>query len=99
MPQRMQEVWRERIRTGVIIDRLNRIALGKIKKAPIAVQMSTAMGLLRKTMPDMKHVENSGGRSLDEILLAVAMIAKDPPPDHGWVLPSEPPPPWSGTPL
>ena len=78
--------------TGKVINRLNKIALGEIKGAPISVQISAALGLLKKTMPDLSHVENAGGRTLDEIMFAAAVLAKTLPND-GWKLPSTPPPP------
>ena len=75
----------------MIIDRLNKIALGQVNRAPVSVQIRAADMLLRKTVPDLTHVENAGGRTLDEILFAgVALVKTGQVTREPWVLPSEP---------
>jgi len=55
----MGEKWRERIQTGVLLDRLQKHALGEIEMT--AAQVKSAEVVLRKTIPDLKAVEHSGG--------------------------------------
>lgn len=55
----MGEKWRERIQTGVLLDRLQKHALGKIEMT--AAQVKSAEVVLRKTIPDLKAIEHSGG--------------------------------------
>ncbi len=49
---------RERIRTGLITRRLADHVLGKIEMT--ATQVQAALGLLRKTLPDLSAMEHSG---------------------------------------
>ena len=49
---------RERIRTALISRRLTNHVLGKVEMSP--TQVSAALGLLRKTLPDLAAVEHSG---------------------------------------
>jgi hypothetical protein len=49
---------RARIKAGNIINRLEKLIEGKIEMAPHAV--TAALGLLRKTLPDLTSVEHSG---------------------------------------
>lgn len=51
--------WREKIKTGVLMDRLEKHVVGKIELS--ATQVQAARILLGKTIPDMKAVEHSGG--------------------------------------
>lgn len=52
------EIVRERIRTSMIALRLTDHVLGKIEMS--ATQVSAALGLLRKTLPDLQAVAHSG---------------------------------------
>ncbi len=52
------EIVRERIRTSMIARRLTDHALGKVEMT--ATQVSAALGLLRKTLPDLQAVAHSG---------------------------------------
>lgn len=49
---------RERIRTSQLINRLTDHVLGKVEMKPS--QVTAALGLLRKTVPDLSSVEHSG---------------------------------------
>ena len=49
---------RERIRTTQLVRRLTKHVLGKIDMAP--TQVTAALGLLKKTLPDLSAVEHSG---------------------------------------
>lgn len=49
---------RSRIRAGGIVERLEKHVLGKIEMT--ASQVTAALGLLRKVVPDVAHVEHSG---------------------------------------
>ena len=52
------EAVRARIRAGGIVDRLEKHVLGKVEMS--ASQVSAALGLLKKVVPDMASVEHSG---------------------------------------
>jgi hypothetical protein len=58
----MSDRHREKIRTGVIIERLHRITEGKIMADPqdLSVQVRAALGLLAKTLPDLQRTEHTG---------------------------------------
>lgn len=49
---------RKRIQAGNIIARLHKLIMGEIEMAPQAV--TAALGLLRKSLPDLTSVEHSG---------------------------------------
>lgn len=49
---------RSRIRAGGIVKRLEDHVLGKVEMS--ATQVSAALGLLRKTVPDLSAVEHTG---------------------------------------
>ena len=49
---------RQKIRTTQLVNRLTNHVLGKVKMAP--TQVSAALGLLRKTLPDLQATELSG---------------------------------------
>lgn len=52
------EAVRARIRAGGIVKRLEEHVLGKVDMT--ATQVSAALGLLRKTVPDLSAVEHTG---------------------------------------
>lgn len=52
------EAVRARIRAGGIVKRLEDHVLGKVEMS--ATQVSAALGLLRKSVPDLASVEHSG---------------------------------------
>ncbi len=51
-------VVRERIRTGVIVNRLQKFIRGEIEMS--APQVTAALGLLKKAVPDLSAVEHTG---------------------------------------
>lgn len=54
---------RERIRTSMLINRLEKIAEGKVEAEPH--QVTAALGLLKKTLPDLSAQDiTSGGQAL-----------------------------------
>ena len=62
---------RSRIRTGVILDRLNKHILGEIELS--ATQVSAASALLRKTMPDLAASEVTVHKeSVSDVLKQIA---------------------------
>ena len=52
------EAVRNRIRAGGIVNRLEKHVLGKIEMS--ASQVTAALGLLRKVVPDISSIEHSG---------------------------------------
>jgi len=54
---------RDKIRTGVLVERLQGIASGKYPAEPH--QVTAALGLLKKTLPDLSATDiTSGGQSI-----------------------------------
>lgn len=49
---------RQRIRTSQLVVRLTKHVLGKVEMS--ATQVQAALGLLKKTLPDLSAVEHSG---------------------------------------
>lgn len=75
----MNEKWRGRIQTGVLLDRLQKHAFGEIEMT--AAQVKSAEVVLRKTIPDLKAIEHSGGvdirtESDDEVLARIKANAE-----------------------
>lgn len=54
----MDDHWRERIQTGVLLDRLAKHANGAVEMT--ATQVNAAKILLSKTIPDLRAIEHSG---------------------------------------
>jgi hypothetical protein len=52
------DIVRNRIRTSALINRLQEFVDGKIELS--AAQVTAALGLIRKTVPDLASVEHSG---------------------------------------
>ena len=55
---RLSVEWRERIKAGEILNRLERHALGEVEMTQ--TQIRAAEVLLRKALPDLSAVEHSG---------------------------------------
>lgn len=49
---------RQRMRTTMLVRRLTKHVLGKVEMTPS--QVTAALGLLKKTLPDLSAVEHSG---------------------------------------
>lgn len=54
----LREQWREKIKSSVLINRLMDHAVGQAEMT--ATQIKAAEILLKKTLPDIKAVENTG---------------------------------------
>jgi hypothetical protein len=52
------ELVRGRIRTAMLLNRLTGFVLGRIEMTPH--QVTAALGLLKKTVPDLQAIEHSG---------------------------------------
>jgi hypothetical protein len=57
--QEWHELWRRKIRTGSLINRLRNHVYGNVSMSK--TQVAAAIALLRKTMPDVASIEHSGG--------------------------------------
>ena len=66
---RLTEEWRARIKTGVLLNNLQSYADGKRDMS--RGQVAAALGLLKKTLPDLSSTEISGR---DGIPLQVSII-------------------------
>lgn len=55
---RLSNEWRERIKSGVILSRLEQAALGEIEMTPAALKAAEIV--LRKTLPDLARTEVTG---------------------------------------
>ena len=62
------EEHRRRIQTTQLVKRLESIALGATKAEPY--QVTAALGLLKKTLPDLTAVEHSGEMQTSYVLRA-----------------------------
>ena len=49
---------RERMRTTMLVRRLTKHVLGKVEMS--STQVTAALGLLKKTLPDLNAIEHSG---------------------------------------
>lgn len=54
----LNDSWREKIQTSMLINRLSDFVNGKIELSP--AQVTAALGLLRKTAPDLSATELTG---------------------------------------
>jgi hypothetical protein len=52
------ELVRERIRTAMLLNRLQNFVMGRIDMQPH--QVTAALGVLKKTVPDLQAIEHSG---------------------------------------
>lgn len=57
---RHQDEIRKKIQTTQLLNRLTNHGLGKLKKGMDATQVSAALGVLRKALPDLTATEHSG---------------------------------------
>jgi hypothetical protein len=71
------ELVRERIRTKAIVNRLTNHVLGRIEMS--ATQVTAALGLIRKTVPDLQAIEHSG-----EVAQPVHKVSAEPPTEAEW---------------
>ena len=78
MPARTRKIrhdddTRAKIKAGNIINRLQKLIDGKIEMAPHAV--TAALGLLRKSLPDLTSVEHSGEVTKTYVIRAPMPVA------------------------
>lgn len=64
----MSEAWRERIQTSMIINRLQDHIKGTVELS--ATQVSAALGLLKKTAPDLQSVSIGQDKDLGPIKIS-----------------------------
>ena len=55
---KLSEEWRERIRSGVILQRLDKAAMGELEMS--SASLKAAEIVLRKTIPDLARTEHTG---------------------------------------
>lgn len=63
LTKRLADQTRDAIKTSMLINRLSDHVDGKVELAP--TQVTAALGLLRKTIPDLKSTEHSGPEGKD----------------------------------
>lgn len=66
--------WRERIRSGVILQRLEKAALGEVEISPGSLKAAEIV--LRKTIPDLARHEHTGENG-DKIKVEVSWMAPE----------------------
>ena len=66
--------WRERIRSGVILQRLEKAALGEVEISPASLKAAEIV--LRKTIPDLARHEHTGENG-DKIKVEVSWMAPE----------------------
>jgi hypothetical protein len=71
------ELVRDRIRTAMLLNRLTNFVLGRIEMAPH--QVTAALGLLKKTVPDLQAIEHSG-----TIIEEVHTVSAEPLTEEQW---------------
>lgn len=69
------EVTRNRIRTAMLVNRLQNFVLGQIQMS--ASQVQAAIGLLRKTLPDLQSIEHLGELTADVHLVSAEPLTED----------------------
>jgi hypothetical protein len=71
------ELVRERIRTKAIVNRLTNHVLGRVEMS--ATQVQAALGLIKKTIPDLQAIEHSG-----EVAQPVHQVSAEPLTEDQW---------------
>jgi len=69
----LDDAWREKIQTSMLVNRLHSNALGKLKKEMSQGQIKSAEILLRKTAPDLSATDHTG-----EIAMPVTPVDRGP---------------------
>ncbi len=67
--QTLSDNWREKIRTSMLVNRLSDLVEGKIEMQPH--QVTAALGLLKKTAPDLSATTLAAGEGLAEALKGI----------------------------
>ncbi len=65
----LSENWRAKIRTSMLVNRLSDLVEGKIEMQPH--QVTAALGLLKKTAPDLSATTLEAGADLAEALKGI----------------------------
>lgn len=73
------ELVRERIKTMQLVNRLTNFALGKLKRGMEPHQVTAALGLLKKTIPDIQSIEHLG-----EVQHKVHTVSGEPLSEEAW---------------
>lgn len=66
---------REKIQTSQLVNRLQGHAMGKVKMEP--TQVAAALGVLKKTLPDLAAIQHSGDASAPFVLTIAAPEVDD----------------------
>lgn len=69
----LSEEHRDKIKVGVILNRLQNHILGKVKMTPTQVQAANI--LLKKVIPDLKAIEHSGNLAVQVTQITEELIA------------------------
>lgn len=67
---RHQDQVRDKIQASQLVNRLTNHSLGKLKKPMNASQVTAALGLLRKCVPDLSQISGSGEGGEHEVVFA-----------------------------
>jgi hypothetical protein len=73
------ELVRERIRTTALVNFLTKYALGQYKRAVDPARVTAALGVLKKTLPDLQAIEHSG-----TIIEEVHTVSSEPLSEEQW---------------
>lgn len=83
MPKRQNlvhsELVRGRIRTSALVNFLTKYALGQYKREVAPARVAAALGLLKKTIPDIQSIEHSG-----EVQHTVHTVSSEPLTEDAW---------------
>lgn len=71
----LSEAWREKIKTSMLINRLQDHVFGRVELTKS--QVSAALGLLKKTAPDLSAVDHSGDVTQTHYVARVPPISPD----------------------
>lgn len=68
---------RARIKAGGIVQRLQKHVLGEVQMS--ASQVTAALGLLRKVVPDVSHMEHSGEVNVNNFAVPLTQPSQEAP--------------------
>jgi hypothetical protein len=71
---RHQQDVRDKIQASQIITRLTNHILGKLKKPMDSSQVTAALGLLRKKLPDLSKTEVTGHVTLEQLVMEAQRV-------------------------
>jgi hypothetical protein len=70
---------RRRIRTSALVNFLTKYALGQYKRAVDPARVTAALGVLKKTLPDLQSIEHLG-----EVNHTVHTVSGEPMSEDAW---------------